>query len=60
MRSQKINHVYANTLLIAKNIQLIKKTLSRYQVNILLCGLQFIPMPNSNIIKLKSDIQSYN
>ena len=38
----------------------LSKRLSRYQVNILLCGLQFIPMPNSNIIKLKSDIQSYN
>ena len=36
-----------------------KKTLSRYQVNILLRGLKFTPTPKRNIIQLKSDIHNY-
>ena len=36
-----------------------KKTLSRYQVNILLGGLKFTPTPKCNIIQLKSDIHNY-
>ena len=28
--------------------------LSRYQINILLCGLKFTPMLNRNIVQLKS------
>ena len=35
-----------------------KKT-SRYENNILLCGLKFTPTPKHNIIQLKSDIHNY-
>ena len=42
-----------------KIFNLSKKTLSRYQVNILLGGLKFKPTPKRNIIQLKSDIHNY-
>ena len=42
-----------------KIFNLSKKTLSRYQVNILLRGLKFTPTPKRNIIQLKSDIHNY-
>ena len=42
-----------------KIFYLSKKTLSRYQVNILLRGLNFTPTPKRNIIQLKSDIHNY-
>ena len=42
-----------------KMFNLSKKTLSRYQVNILLRGLKFTSTPKRNIIQLKSDIHNY-
>ena len=36
-----------------------KNTLSRYQINILLCGLKFTPTPTHIGIQLKSDIHNY-
>ena len=36
-----------------------RKTLSRYQTNILLLGLKFTPTPKCNNIELKSNIQNY-
>ena len=42
-----------------KIFNLSKKTLPRYQVNILLRGLKFTPTPKRNIIQLKSDIHNY-
>ena len=42
-----------------KIFDLSKKTLPRYQVNILLRGLKFTPTPKRNIIQLKSDIHNY-
>ena len=42
-----------------KICNLSKKALSRYQVNILLRGLKFTPIPKRNVIQLKSDIHNY-
>ena len=42
-----------------KLFNLSKKTLSRYQVNILLRGLKFTPTPKRNIIQQESDIHNY-
>ena len=42
-----------------KIFNLSKKSLSRYQVNILLRGLKFTPTPKRSIIQLKSDIHDY-
>ena len=42
-----------------KIFNLSKKTLSRYQINILSRGLKFTPTPKRDNIHLKSDIQSY-
>ena len=42
-----------------KIFNLSKRTLSRYQVNILIRGLKFTPTPERNIIQLKSDIRNY-
>ena len=42
-----------------KTFNLSKKTLSKYQVNILLRGLKFTPTPKRNTIQLKSDIHNY-
>ena len=42
-----------------KIFNLSKKTLSRYQVNILLRGFRFTPTPKRNIMQLKSDIHNY-
>ena len=38
---------------------LLSKTFSSYQINILLRGLKFTPTPNRNNIELKSNIQNY-
>ena len=40
-----------------KIFNLSSKTLSRYQTNILLCGLKFTPTPKRNNIELKSNIK---
>ena len=42
-----------------KTFNLSKKTLPRYQVNILLRGLKFTPTPKRNIVQLQSDIHNY-
>ena len=42
-----------------KIFNLSKKTLSRYQINVLLPGLKSTPTPKRNIIQLKSDIHNY-
>ena len=42
-----------------KILNLLSKTFSSYQINILLRGLKFTPTPNRNNIELKSNIQNY-
>ena len=42
-----------------KIFNLSSKTLSKYETNILLCGLKFTPTPKRNNIELKSNIQNY-
>ena len=42
-----------------KIFNLPSKTLSRYQTNILLRGLEFTPTPKPSNIELKSNIQNY-
>ena len=41
-----------------KIFNLLSKTFSRYQINILLRGLKFTPTPNRSNIELKSNIQN--
>ena len=42
-----------------KIFNLLSKTLSRYQTNILLHDLKFTPTPKRNNIELKANIQNY-
>ena len=42
-----------------KVFYLSSKTWSRYQTNILLCGLKFTPTPKCINVELKSNIQNY-